>query len=94
MLDIVFKQAGSVVRLDSDRLRERTDMSFVRAVESKIDGYPIKGIRMHGDRRNGFMYFDAGSRKFSFAYDKNEKTLIFSEIVRGKWDFVVGWRDI
>lgn len=95
MLDKIFKQAGEKsLALDTETLRQHTDFRFVRIVEDKIAGQVIRNMRVNGDRRAGYLYFKIGSRQFSFAYDKIKRNLVFSEIVRGKWEFIVGFKEI
>lgn len=90
---------------DYDGVKELTDTGFVDMVISKIKGCRLKEMRLGGDRRDQFLYFTVSDsytnlpdKYFSFAFEKETGTLLFSEQIRkGKklvWKFVVGWKPL
>ncbi|MNW44044.1 hypothetical protein D3C74_212610 [compost metagenome] len=89
MIDKIFKTQGQNVVLDDASLQSVTDFSFLQHVKSRLT-QPITGLRTNGDNRHAHLYFKCGSQQYSFSFDKRQQTLLFNEVIKGQWRFIVG----
>lgn len=93
MLDTIFyTDKDDQLLLSGDSLLEQTDWEFANVVISRIGEDPVKEMTFGGDRRAKFVYFKTAAGQFSFAWDKEAQTILFSEQIKRDWKFVIGWK--